>query len=284
MVAERLPEQTPGVVLSPRCRNGHKRTYANRTVDTSGQVRCLPCLRETRRRWNAAHPQTPAALPHRRRAPRTHCPNGHAYTADNTGVTLRSHRRCLTCLRQCRVREALKRSQARKAAKMSQGAALAPNTPVRPAGQHLGTFDALSADLVAQVRAIRAQAPARFVDALRAGEQARREREQAQRGAGAVAPADILEAVADVFALDVADLTGPRGTAGVSRPRQYAYWLLRESYPAMTLLAIGRYLGRKDHTPVIYGVQKIEQLLEAGDADTQRDLDLVREALGGVTA
>ncbi|GFK95372.1 Chromosomal replication initiator protein DnaA [Fundidesulfovibrio magnetotacticus] len=72
-------------------------------------------------------------------------------------------------------------------------------------------------------------------------------------------PQIILEQVAKRFRVDVKALTGPRRTKEISQARQVAMLLCREelglSYPAL-----GRLFGGKDHSTVLYAVNKIKEI------------------------
>ncbi len=71
---------------------------------------------------------------------------------------------------------------------------------------------------------------------------------------------DVLSTVASQFGVKVSDIKGTRKTREVSQPRQVAMYLARRltrsSFPE-----IGRSFGGKDHSTVVKGVKKIEELL-----------------------
>lgn len=71
---------------------------------------------------------------------------------------------------------------------------------------------------------------------------------------------EVLTVVAGQFGVKVSDLKGSRKTREVSHPRQVAMYLARRltrsSFPE-----IGRSFGGKDHSTVVKGVKKIEELL-----------------------
>jgi chromosomal replication initiator protein len=67
----------------------------------------------------------------------------------------------------------------------------------------------------------------------------------------------VLEQVADHHSVTVDDLTGPSRLANHVKARHEAAYLLRQcslSYPQ-----IGRILGGRDHTTIMYAVQRVEQ-------------------------
>ena len=75
---------------------------------------------------------------------------------------------------------------------------------------------------------------------------------------------EIQKTVADHFSLKQADLLSERRTRAVARPRQIAMWLCKQhttrSYPD-----IGRRFGGRDHTTVLHGVRKIEEMIGSDD-------------------
>lgn len=90
-------------------------------------------------------------------------------------------------------------------------------------------------------------------------------------------PQAILEAVATEFRITPAELTGPRRSRRVVRPRQVAMYLLRDlcqlSFPQ-----IGEVLGGRDHTTAMHGYEKIVQEME-NDDELRRHLEQVRVRL-----
>jgi len=84
-------------------------------------------------------------------------------------------------------------------------------------------------------------------------------------------PEAVIEAVADFYSLSPEDLKGRSRTRKVVRPRQLAMHLARQETQA-SLPQIGRALGGRDHTTVLYGVKQISDRIE-------RDELLRREVL-----
>ena len=68
----------------------------------------------------------------------------------------------------------------------------------------------------------------------------------------------ILEVVAEFEGVEVSDLLGQNRSAKIARPRQMAMYLLRVvneiSFPQ-----IGELLGGRDHTTVMYAVEKVSK-------------------------
>jgi chromosomal replication initiator protein len=90
---------------------------------------------------------------------------------------------------------------------------------------------------------------------------------------------EIQKTVAEHFTLKQADLLSERRTRSVARPRQIAMYLCKQhttrSYPD-----IGRRFGGRDHTTVLHGVRKIEELI-AQDEQIARDVEALTRKLRG---
>lgn len=90
---------------------------------------------------------------------------------------------------------------------------------------------------------------------------------------------EIQKTVADHFGLKQADLLSERRTRSVARPRQIAMYLCKQhttrSYPD-----IGRRFGGRDHTTVLHGVRKIEEMLGSDD-QIARDVETLTRKLRG---
>jgi len=74
---------------------------------------------------------------------------------------------------------------------------------------------------------------------------------------------DAIAVVAREFGVSHADLAGERGTAELSSARQVAMWLARTGVHAASFERIGRALGHRDHSTVLFGVRKIEDMRRA---------------------
>jgi chromosomal replication initiator protein len=81
-----------------------------------------------------------------------------------------------------------------------------------------------------------------------------------------VEPAKIIELVAREWQTTVEALLGRDRSQKVAQPRQVAMYLLRKETDA-SLPQIGEVLGGRDHTTVMYAIEKI-----AGDIETKTDL------------
>lgn len=89
---------------------------------------------------------------------------------------------------------------------------------------------------------------------------------------------DIQKAVAEHYRLRLADMHSPRRARPLARPRQLAMYLCKV-LTVHSLPEIGRGFGGRDHTTIIHGIRKIEELLE-GDSQLQNDLCAIKRVLG----
>jgi len=78
----------------------------------------------------------------------------------------------------------------------------------------------------------------------------------------------VQRAVAEHFDLRISDLRGRSRQRQVSFPRQVAMYLCKQLVPNSSLTEIGEAFGGKDHTTVLYAVQKITT--EAKNSDVTR--------------
>ena len=81
-----------------------------------------------------------------------------------------------------------------------------------------------------------------------------------------IAPAKIIELVAKEWQTTVDALMGRDRSQKIAQPRQVAMYLLRKETDA-SLPQIGEVLGGRDHTTVMYAIEKI-----AGEIETKADL------------
>lgn len=79
-----------------------------------------------------------------------------------------------------------------------------------------------------------------------------------------VQPDEVIRTVAEMFGVPKDDLLGRGRSRKVALPRQIVMYLLREEVN-ISLPQIGETLGGRDHTTVMYGCDKIADLLERDD-------------------
>jgi chromosomal replication initiator protein len=89
----------------------------------------------------------------------------------------------------------------------------------------------------------------------------------------AVSADTILNAVANHFAIKVADLKGPNKSRKFSLPRQISMYLLRR-YTQRSLPEIGLCLGGKDHSTVLYGINSINNAMDKDENVKRHVLDI----------
>jgi chromosomal replication initiator protein len=80
----------------------------------------------------------------------------------------------------------------------------------------------------------------------------------------------IMETVADYYRITVESLHSNSRSRAVAFPRQMAMYLIRTEI-ALSYPQIGERLGKRDHTTILYGYEKISELLET-DATVRRDM------------
>jgi chromosomal replication initiator protein len=91
-----------------------------------------------------------------------------------------------------------------------------------------------------------------------------------------VSVATIKQVVSEAFGIPVPELESPKRSQAIVAPRQLAMYLCRELTDA-TLPAIGREFGGRDHTTVLYAVQKITRRLHHDRREYDQVDDLIRK-------
>ncbi len=90
---------------------------------------------------------------------------------------------------------------------------------------------------------------------------------------------EIQRKVAEHYNIRLSDMIGPKRLRNIARPRQVAMYLSKQLTPR-SLPEIGRRFGGRDHTTIMHGVRKIEELM-ALDSQLSDDLQLLRRLLQG---
>jgi len=88
---------------------------------------------------------------------------------------------------------------------------------------------------------------------------------------------EIQRRVAEHFNIRLSDLIGPKRVRTIARPRQMAMYLAKQLTPR-SLPEIGRRFGGRDHTTIMHGVRRIEELM-ATDSQLADDLQLLKRLL-----
>ena len=84
---------------------------------------------------------------------------------------------------------------------------------------------------------------------------------------------DISAAVADYYGVSVDDIVGPGRSRKVARPRQLVMYLAREETDS-SLPQIGKALGNRDHTTIMYGCGKVEDMIETNPSLRREVLEI----------
>ena len=79
-----------------------------------------------------------------------------------------------------------------------------------------------------------------------------------------ITPALIIEVVAEHFGVSADDITSKKRNSEFVQPRQVVMYLCRQ-LTATSFVNIGKMLGKKDHTTVIHGVNKIVDEIEINE-------------------
>ena len=88
---------------------------------------------------------------------------------------------------------------------------------------------------------------------------------------------EIQRKVSEHYDIRLSDMLGPKRTRSLARPRQIAMWLCKQ-LTSRSLPEIGRKFGKRDHTTIMHGVRKIDELRQS-DSQIADDLELLRRAL-----
>ena len=88
---------------------------------------------------------------------------------------------------------------------------------------------------------------------------------------------EIQRKVSDHYNIRLSDMIGPKRLRTYARPRQIAMYLSKR-LTSRSLPEIGRRFGGRDHTTVMHGVRRIEELM-AKDSQIADDLELLSRAL-----
>lgn len=92
-----------------------------------------------------------------------------------------------------------------------------------------------------------------------------------------VSPTLIIDVVAEHFNISKEDITSKKRNSEYVVPRQIIMYLCRQMTEA-TFQMIAAYLGKKDHTTVIHGVEKIEEKIQT-DEDLRNKIETIQKKL-----
>lgn len=88
---------------------------------------------------------------------------------------------------------------------------------------------------------------------------------------------EIQRKVSEHYNIRLSDIIGPKRVRTIARPRQVAMYLAKQ-LTTRSLPDIGRRFGGRDHTTVMHGVRRIEDL-KSHDNQIAEDVELLRRAL-----
>jgi chromosomal replication initiator protein len=88
---------------------------------------------------------------------------------------------------------------------------------------------------------------------------------------------EIQRKVAEHYNIRLSDMIGPKRLRNIARPRQIAMYLAKQLTPR-SLPEIGRRFGGRDHTTIMHGVRKIEELMST-DSQLSDDLQMLKRVL-----
>merc|ERR1711991_493788 len=88
---------------------------------------------------------------------------------------------------------------------------------------------------------------------------------------------EIQRKVSEHYNIRLSDMIGPKRVRTYARPRQIAMFLSKQ-LTSRSLPEIGRRFGGRDHTTVMHGVKRIEEL-KIQDGQVAEDVEILRRAL-----
>ena len=88
---------------------------------------------------------------------------------------------------------------------------------------------------------------------------------------------EIQRKVSEYYNIRMSDIIGPKRLRSYARPRQVAMYLCKQ-LTSRSLPEIGRRFGGRDHTTVMHGVRRIEEL-KSTDGQIAEDVEMLRRAL-----
>ncbi len=88
---------------------------------------------------------------------------------------------------------------------------------------------------------------------------------------------EIQRKVAEHYNVRLSDMIGPKRVRTIARPRQVAMYLSKH-LTTRSLPEIGRRFGGRDHTTIMHGIRKVDEL-KAADSQLAEDIDLLRRLL-----
>jgi chromosomal replication initiator protein len=88
---------------------------------------------------------------------------------------------------------------------------------------------------------------------------------------------EIIKKTCEYYNIRMSDLMSANRSRAIARPRQVAMFLCKK-LTTRSLPEIGRKFGGRDHTTILYGVRKIEELIQV-DSQIAEDAEILRRML-----
>lgn len=92
-----------------------------------------------------------------------------------------------------------------------------------------------------------------------------------------ITPSLIIEVVAEHFGISPEDIASRKRTAELVQPRQIVMYLCRQLTES-SLQNIAKTIGKKDHTTVLHGIEKITEKME-NDEELKNKVDIIRKKI-----
>ena len=92
-----------------------------------------------------------------------------------------------------------------------------------------------------------------------------------------ITPSLIIEVVAEHFGISPEDIASKKRTAELVQPRQVVMYLCRQLTES-SLQNIAKVIGKKDHTTVLHGIEKITEKME-NDEELKNKVDIIRKKI-----
>lgn len=94
-----------------------------------------------------------------------------------------------------------------------------------------------------------------------------------------ITPEYIINTVAEHFDISSSDITGAKRSGKIVHPRQIAMFLCREM-TNVPLMQIGQAMGNRNHTTVMYGIEKIEkEINDHNNQNTFEEIDILKKKI-----
>ena len=89
---------------------------------------------------------------------------------------------------------------------------------------------------------------------------------------------EIIKKTCEYYNLRQSDLMSANRSRAIARPRQIAMFLCKETDHAVLSPRSGASSAGRDHTTILYGVRKIEELIQV-DSQIAEDAEILRRML-----